>query len=248
MAGTSADGELTILCVGADNRPAEHVNHLYAMAARNAWQPIRFLCFRTDPIGIRPEIECLSLPDIPLSSETQGDWSLLGAFAPSIAKQLSDRVLVLSPDVLIVGSLKPFFERPGDFIMIRDWYHPLAEIGNASVLRFKPSRLTDALDQYQRDHAAITARFRNAREYLSWYAGQFGTLTFWPKGWCVSFRRDCIPPWPLNLWREPRIPVGSRIVVCHGEPTLPRALEGGPTTRGTRAHLPAPWIGEQWRE
>jgi hypothetical protein len=239
-----ASREATIVCFIHDGCSPDRVNRLYTMVAAGLWQPFRFLCLTNDTVGLRPEVSCHPIPETPLVEGTGGAWRLLSLFSPRIAPLLGDAALLLSPDILIVGALDAFFERPGDLIMIRDWYHPLSGIGNESVLRFHPARLTDAFEQYRSDPGAVTSRFRNAREYLSWYAGYFGALSFWPRSWCVSFRHDCVPAWPLNHFRAPRLPVGSRVVVFHGEPTISSAIAGGPMTHRTRAHLAAPWAGD----
>jgi len=243
MVGGSVQSGLTILCPDVRNLGPDHINRLYDMAADHAAGPFRFLCFEPGGDGLRPEIERLAPPALPAQAPF-GDWNLLRAFAPGVSEELGETALLLDPEIMVVGQISAFLEPPGDFIMIRDWYHRFARIGNASVLRFRPVRLTDAYEQFCSDPDAITSRFRNAREYLSWYADHFGALSFWPKGWCVSFRRDCIPRWPLNHWRAPELPTGSRIVVFHGKPTMSEGLQGRRAAGGIRSHRPAPWVGK----
>ena len=206
----------------------EYVNRLYGMIARQTTRPFRLVCLTDDDNGLRSEVEWYPIPAIPLpvNASAQG-WRKLASFSSEIARVLGERALFLDLDVILLGGIDVFFEYPGDFLIARDRRHPFARIGNASVYRFRPPRATDVFEEYCRDYKLITKRFRNEREYLSWYMGDFGALEFWPKGWCASFKHDCIPSWPWRLWREPAVPEGSRIVVFNGEPTPSQALLGG---------------------
>jgi len=238
-----------VLCMkwGTQYGP-EYVNRLYGMLARQTMRSFRLVCLTDDDNGLRSEVEWYPIPVIPLPDDApERGWRKLASFAPEIARVLGDRALFLDLDVVLMGGIDAFFEYPGDFLILRDRRHPFARIGNTSVYRFRPSRSADVLEQYCRDHELITKRFRNAREYLSWYMGDFGALEFWPKGWCASFKHDCIPWWPWNHWRAPHPPVASRIVVFDGHQKPPDAVSGGPAVKRSRAHLPAPWVGEHWR-
>ena len=72
-------------------------------------------------------------------------------------------------------------------------------------------------------------------------------MVYWPEEWTCSYKRHCIPSFPLNHFRAPKIPAGARMVVFHGKPDPDEALRG---YRGTKPHhrsLPAPWIAENWK-
>ena len=240
----------TIVCMkwGTQYGP-EYVNRLYGMAARRTKRPFRLVCLTDDETGLRPEVERHPIPTIPLPQKGyRQSWRKLAMFSPEIARVLGDEVLFLDLDIIIVDRLDGFFDHPGDFLIIRDWYHPFSRIGNSSVCRFRPSRSIDVFEEYCRDYKLIAKRFRNEREYLSWYLGYFGALEFWPQGWCASFKRDCIPRWPWNHWRTPRVPSGSRIVVFHGYPKPSDACNGSTAKKRRCTHLPASWVCEHWRE
>jgi hypothetical protein len=87
---------------------------------------------------------------------------------------------------------------------------------------------------------------RNEQEYLTREIHRQGLLTYWPKEWCVSFKHSCLPTFPLNFFRTPRIPANARVVVFHGHPHPDEALAG--RNRNPLRHTrPTPWIAEHWR-
>ena len=240
---------VTVLCMkwGAKYGP-EYVNRLYGMAMRHISRPTRVVCLTDNPKGIRSEVACHPLPELPLlDNSIERGWCKIGAFAPEVAELLDETVLYLDLDIVIVDSLDPLFDQPGSFLIIHDWYHKLARIGNSSVFRFHPRRSTEVFTQYCRDFERISKKHRNEQEYLTTYMADAGALGFWPRGWCVSFRRDCVPWWPWRLWQTTRKPEGSRILVFHGDPKPPDVLAEVPA--GERApYYAAPWLAEYWRE
>ena len=138
-----------------------------------------------------------------------------------------------------------FFELPGEFLIIHDWKRPWRVTGNSSVYRFRIGAHADVLQRFIDDQAGVRKRYRNEQEYLSHAMHEQGKLAYWPRGWCRSFKYHCLPRWPLNHWRVPSIPSGTRIVIFHGEINPPDAIQGGRTARG-RFLLPSPWVTEHW--
>lgn len=240
----------TIVCMkwGTQYGP-EYVNRLYGMVSRHLTRPFRLICLTDDETGIRSEVQRYPIPSIPVpEGGPERCWRKLASFSPEIAPILGDRALYLDLDIVLVGSVDVFFDHPGDFLIIRDWYHPLFSIGNSSVYRFRPERSTDVFAHYCRNHARISGKYRNEQEYLTRYMRDFGALGFWPTSWCRSFKHDCIPPWPINRWREPRLPDQSRIIVFHGHPKPPDAIVGGPAFQRALAHRPASWVEAFWHD
>jgi hypothetical protein len=226
----------------------EYVNRLYAMVARHLARPFRFVCLTDQPVGVRAEVTCAPLPQLPpLAQPKERGWLKIGSFAPAVAALLTDVALYLDLDVVIVGALDDLFDAPAGFPMIRDWYHPVRVVGNSSVYRFRPAARGDIFQTFCRHADAIVRRYRNEQEFLTDYLRQRGELTFWPSAWCPSYRVGCLPLWPMRLWQAPRAPAGSRIIVFHGEPKPPEAIDGraGLLLRSWR---PARWIADDWRE
>ena len=97
-----------------------------------------------------------------------------------------------------------------------------------------------------KEHAQIRREVRNEQEYISRELFNAGRLSYWPSQWCVSFKYQCMAKPFLNWVVEPRIPQDARIVVFHGHPNPPDAIEG--ITRKITRHVHrTPWVAEHWR-
>src|SRR5688572_2438108 len=96
----------TVLCMKWGHRYGpEYVNTLYSMLARYLALDHRLVCVTDDASGIRPEVECRSLPALALAPEWErSPWRKLSGFAPELA-DLADPVLFLDLDVVIVGGI-----------------------------------------------------------------------------------------------------------------------------------------------
>ncbi|HUO12679.1 MAG TPA: glycosyltransferase [Caulobacteraceae bacterium] len=248
MSQASAD-PATILCMkwGAKYGP-DYVNRLYAMVARHLARPFRLVCLTDDAAGVRREVVTAPLPAMPrLNQRKERGWLKIGSFSPEVAPLLGEAVLFLDLDVVVMGSLDPLFDHPGAFPMIRDWYHPVRVVANSSVYRYRPAERVAIFEDFARNTDAIVGRIRNEQEYLSEYLLAQGELSFWPPAWCPSFRVGCLPLWPMRLWRSPQPPLGARVIVFHGEPKPPGAIEGRRGV-GLQTYRPSPWIADHWRE
>jgi hypothetical protein len=225
----------------------EYVNRLYGMVARRLARPFRLLCLTDDPDGVRAEVEIAPIPALPPTDQVkERGWAKLAAFSPAAAPRLGETTLFLDLDVVVMGPLDPFFEHPGAFPMIHDWYAPLQAAGNSSVFRFRPAEAVDLFAAFAAQSRAISRRFRNEQQFVSAFLREQGRLSFWPRDWCQSFRVSCLAPWPLRLWRTPRQPKDCRVLVFHGEPKPPSAVAG--RSGLLQAWRPTPWITDAWRE
>ena len=244
-------GDRVILCMkwGTKYGP-EYVNRLYAMVRRHLRGDFRFVCLTDRTDGIRPEVECRPIPplDLPPGSPERG-WTKLTTFSDDLVAQygLSGTALFLDLDVVIVDDITPFFEVPGEFLIIHDWKRPWRITGNSSVYRFTLGAHPDVLATFRRDFDAIRAKFRNEQAYLSDEMHKKGLLSYWDARWCASFKYHSIPRWPMNYFRAPFIPDGARILIFHGVMNPPDALAG--RSNGNWRHArPARWIADHWRE
>lgn len=225
----------------------EYVNRLYGMVRRHLQGKFRFVCLTDRSSGIRAEVQCLPIPPLALPPGIpERGWTKLTTFSADL-HGLHGTALFLDLDVVIVDDITPFFEVPGDFLIIHDWKRPWRVTGNSSVYRFRIGAHADLL-QYFRTHVdEVRARVRNEQAYLSDFLHKQGKLAYWPADWCASWKYHCIPPLPMNYWREPSIPRGARILIFHGVMNPPDALAG--QSRGNWRHAkPAPWIAAHWRE
>jgi hypothetical protein len=255
-------GPVNVICMkwGSMYGP-EYVNRLHRAVARHLQRPHRFVCMADDGTGLDAEVEVRPLPSLGLPAGHQDRrWQKLAVYGRELF-DLKGVALFLDLDLVIVGSLEPFFEHPGRFLILRDddlfrskplrKLRPardrfLGSVGNSSVFRFEIGAHPEILDAYLADPEAATARFEISQQFLTFQLQRLGLLQYWPEGWCVSFKNACVP----RLWRSyfanPVIPPGALIVVFAGSPKMSEVMGGG-GSRWYRRIGPAPWLHEAWR-
>lgn len=226
----------------------DYANRLRAMTARHLKRPHRFVCLTDDATGLHPAIEALPIPPLRVDAPYQNTpWRKLSLYAPEIG-DLSGPTLFMDLDVVVTGALDAFFDHPGRYCIIHNWTHPHRIVGNSSVFRFEIGAHVDLIETYEAQPTQHWVDLhRNEQAYLSHQLGRDG-LTYWPAPWCVSFKKHCLPPWPLRFVQPSRPPADARIVVFHGHPNPDEALEGrwpGAWYKGLR---PARWIADHWRD
>jgi hypothetical protein len=244
----SQAGNRIVLCMkwGTKYGP-EFVNRLYAMVRRHLHGDFRFVCLTDRSQGIRDEVQCHAIPplDLPPGIPERG-WTKLTTFAADL-HGLQGTALFLDLDVVIVDDITPFFELPGEFLIIHDWKRPWRVTGNSSVYRFRLGAHADLLAHFRAHVNEVRDQVRNEQAYLSEQLHQQGKLAYWPRDWCASWKYHCIPRFPSNYWREPFIPTGARILIFHGVMNPPDALAGR-SNGNWRFARAAPWIAEHWVE
>jgi hypothetical protein len=224
----------------------EYVNRLYGMVARHLHGDFRFICLTDNSMGVRPEVECMPLPTLPLAPGAERGWNKLASFQADLSG-LRGTALFLDLDVVIVDDITPFFEHPGEFLIIKDWKRPWRVTGNSSVYRFRLGAHADVLQEFLDHQSDVRKAYRNEQEYLSRAMHERGKLAYWPLDWCRSFKYHCITRWPTNWWRAPVIPPQARILIFHGEVNPPDALAGR-RNRRFRFVRPAHWVAQHWTE
>ena len=225
----------------------EYVNRLYAMVRRHLTGDFRMVCLTDDAHGIRTEVACFPIPalELPPGIPERG-WTKLATFAADL-HGLHGTALFLDLDVVIVGPLDGFFTQPGEFVIIHDYKRPWRITGNSSVYRYTLGAHPDVLEYFRTHFEQVRSTFRNEQAYLSDFMHRKGLLSYWPAGWCPSFKYHCIPRWPSNYWIAPVVPKDARIVIFHGECNPPDALAGR-RNRRFRFIKPTGWVAEYWRE
>jgi hypothetical protein len=247
---------------------AGYVNILRAMVRRHLARAHRFVCLTDDATGVRGDVEIMDLPEELYRPENLGGlrpavasagretrqpgvrypergWMKVGMFRRRLG-DLRGMTLFLDLDVVIVDSLDGFFDFPGEFCLSHDytWRGRRETVGNTSLFRFEIGAHPEVFEDFLAHRSEVVRRFRNEQEYVS---HRIGRPTFWPEAWCPSFKRHCIPPWPLNFLKPPRIPSGAKAIIFHGRPNPPEALRGQ-SGKWYRYCRPAPWIAEHWHE
>ena len=119
-------------------------------------------------------------------------------------------------------------------------------LGHGSVERFDPKLHPYLYEFMARDpEAAVAFGGGSEQTYTSASAQRAGDFEPFPDEWIVSFKYDCRPPRPLNLFRTPYLPPDARFVCFHGRPKMDEAVEGyrAGLLKSTR---PCPWLRDAW--
>ena len=228
------------------------VNRLYSSVQRQLTRSFRFFCFTDDGSGLIPTIETRPLPCIDLpKSHALTTWLKLGLFKSDHRDIVGD-CLFLDLDLIIMDNIDCFFDyMPGKRCIIHNWIqgHMILkkrpDIGNSSVFRWRAGTMQFAVDKFHSEKEWALANFSPPQAYLTYALGE---KHWWPESWVKSFKRHCIPAFPMNLAMNPRIPWDARILVFHGRPDPDEAIAGYRAKRLHRRTRPAPWIADYWRD
>lgn len=263
-----------IICIkwGTKYGPG-YVNRLYAGIARNITPPFRLVCFTDDAAGLRAEVETRPLPDFAYEApkNTRGKWPksrLWGNLG-----DVTGVVLFMDLDVIVTGSLDGFFSfgRPDEVILARNPNTPFERLGQTSIYRMTVGALAPLQALFAADPQAAADRYRYEQRFVTRNAP--GGVRFWPRPWVAHFRWDCVPAFPLNYLRPPRLGPDTRVVIFPGGLNPEDAVQGRwsklDTARPPADHLraaldgrrreridrhlrhyfrPADWISGHWRE
>lgn len=220
---------------------ADDVNNLYRGVKRHLFRPFRFVCFTDDAAGLDAAINTLPLPDLGLpagNSDTR--WRKLALFQKHLGG-LSGTALFLDLDLVIVGDLDPFFDLPGVVPIIRDddLFRPkvlrrvrpkrdrfLHMVGNTSVFRFEIGAHPEILDSYLDDPAAAARQYEHEQQMVSDLLDRRGKLSYWPRGWCISFKNDCVGRGLRSYLSDPICPEDAKIVLFAGAPKMSDIISG----------------------
>lgn len=263
-----------IICIkwGTKYGP-DYVNRLYGGIARNITPPFRVICFTDDSGGLRPEVETRPLPAFAYEAprNTPGKWPKSRLWG-----ELGDVrgvVLFMDLDLIVTGPLDDFFSfgRPDEVILAQNPNTPFERLGQTSIYRMTVGALAPLQQVFAADPQGVADRYRYEQRFVTRNAP--GGVRFWPKGWVAHFRWHCVPAFPLNYLRPPRLSPDTRVVIFPGGLNPHDALigrwsdEDEARTRGDHLratfdgrrreridkhlrhfYLPAEWIAEHWRE
>ena len=225
---------------------AEYVNRLYKMVMRNTTLPVRFICFTDDTGGINKNIETRNLPEMDLDeSLPERGWRKLSILKNEFT-DLDGSALFLDLDIVIRSNIDDLLTNENEFVIIKDWDFPDDIIGNSSVFKFDFNKHNDVYEYFINNIDDIRKEYRNEQAYLSYKMKEKNILSYWDKKWCVSFKRTCLYPFPLNLFLTAKEPEDAKIIVFHGRPTPEQALKGYCGKLGFRYVKPVKWL-EKYR-
>lgn len=194
----------------------EAVNTLRRMVARHYDAPHRFICVTDDPEGLDPEVEAVPLwtdhADVPSphGGHNPSCYRRLRAFAPDAAQWFGDRFVSVDLDTVIVGDLKPLWDRPEDFVIWGDtakgtWY-------NGSMFMLRTGTRAKVWEQFNPSTSPAKAKaagcFGSDQGWLSYILG--------PKEakWGCA---DGVYSYRVHIAKAGnRLPPNARITMWHG--------------------------------
>lgn len=236
-----------IICMKwGDKFGADYVNRLYKMVKRNVTVPFRFVCFTENSEGIVDGVEVKPLPPMDLDeSLPEKGWRKLTLFQPQLA-DLEGTALFLDLDIVIKANIDCFFKEVGEFLIIRDYDFQNDIVGNSSVFRFELGKHNYVLDNFLTNGEYVRKNFKNEQAYLSYAIYDNGILKYWDNNWVVSFKRQCLYPFPVNFFKTAKEPKLAKIVIFHGRPTPQQARNGYFGKGGFRYVRPVKWLDKYW--
>ncbi len=216
--------------------------------------PHRFVCFTDDTQGLDSKIETyplpqITIPDVPTRSS---NWRKLGLYRAGVG-DLHGTCLYLDLDVVIVNSIDSFFEfEPGQFCAVREWVQTHRKViarrpgeYNTSVFRFEAGTTQKIVDRFQSQGERVLSEFRREQQFVTHTVKD--RIRAWPGEWVASFKRQCLPVFPLNLIKPPALPANARIVAFHGNPNPDQAAAGYRDGPWHRKCMATPWVSQNWR-
>lgn len=192
-----------------DKYSPEYVNNLYSMCSRHITDPFRFVCITDDDTGLDSNVEAIPL----LDSDLPGWWGKVSYFKDPLA-DIVGPTLALDLDLVIVGSLDPFFKLPGEFCIEKDFHEPNGN--NSSVMRFEANEHSDIYDEFD-----LSMVKDNPRKYWgdqAWITEKRPKAKNWPPLWVRSYKYEC------RIGIQFEIPFDCKIVMFHGHPRPHEAL------------------------
>ena len=240
----------TVACLKWGNLySADHVNRLYAGVRRNLDGDFRFVCFTDQFEGLLPEVEARPIDLLAVGKiHAPSIWVKLALPHPEVG--LQGVCLYIDLDVVIWDRIDEFFSYPGEFCIIRNWierrkriFRAVPYIGNSSVFRFVAGSHPELAEKYSAAPQAAEKDYPTEQAFLT--ASLEGELRFWPAEWVRSFKRHCLPAFPLNWICTPRVPKGTRILAFHGSPKPEQAISGHKGAWHKRS-VAFPELAEKW--
>lgn len=251
-----------VICIKwGTSYPAEYVNRLYRMVARNTTYQFKFYCFTDDAEGLCPEVipKPMTVLNVPPEENKYSYKKEAGLCDDNLGDLGGQRVFYFDLDIVIVDNIDCFFDYPKDkdFVIINDWNTKGDHVGQASCYSWVVGELGYVKEYFEKHPREVTDKFFTAsQEFLSaMILERYGKLNFWPDSWCRSFRFHCLPK---GIWRHFRIatiPPKAKILVFHGSPNPHEAIEGIWSSvkkipfwkRLYKSVKPTPWIKDYWK-
>lgn len=208
--------------------PPDTVNTLKRMVRR--WYPkdVRFLCVTDDPDGIDADVEIVPLwndyADVPNPHghpRNPSCYRRLRMFSREIAEVFGERFVSLDLDTVIVGDLRPIWDRPEDIVFWGDT-NPRTHYNGSMVLMTAGARpqVWETFDPVRSPRRSMAAGcFGSDQGWISYCLGP-GEAKWSTTDGVYSFRNHIAP----NMQK---LPESARVTFWHGhiDPWSPYAQQ-----------------------
>lgn len=196
---------------------AEHVNTLQRMVARHYQAPHRFLCVTDDAAGLSEAVEPIPLwndfADLPSphGGHNPSCYRRLRAFSVEIAGVFGPRFVSVDLDTVIVGDVRPLWDRREDFVIWgetdkRSWYNGSMWLMTAGARK----QVWEQFDPKTSPQKAYRAgRFGSDQGWISHVLGP-GEATWTRKDGVYSYRVHIAP-------KGGHLPPNAKMVMFHGK-------------------------------
>lgn len=213
---------------------AEHVNALAGMVRRWYPAPHRMICVTNDVVGIDPAVEIVpdreDFADVPSphGGKNPSCYRRLRLFAPDAAESFGERIVSLDLDCVVVGDLRPLWERPDDFVIWRDPIRRDGYCGSMMMLRAgSRPQVWRQFDPELSPRESLEANCRGSDQGWIRYCLGPHEATWTRADGVYSYRMD------LHSGQA-TLPDNARIVMFHGRP---KPWDLGVALRVPRDHL-----------
>jgi len=260
MMNTANMPPVSFICIKfGDRYGPEYPNRLWAGLRRHVDCDLRLVCVTDDATGLRPEIEVIPLKLEPFFDRFLDEMARRGRtspfrkvhlYKPDLVPDHTGPLIMIDIDVVITGPMTDLRDfAPGKVCMRYDWAHSPGshQLGHGSVEKFDPVLHHYIYETFARDPIAVMDMYSHQQVFTSRTAKAHGDFVPFPDEWIVSFKHDCRPPRPMNLFLPPRLPPDARVVCFHGRPKMSEAVVGyrsGPL----QSTLPVRWLREAWTD
>lgn len=247
--------ERVILCIKWGTLfSSDYVNVLFRAVSANLSPGFLFICLTDQTNGLHPEIITAPIPDIGLTSDqlsAPGVWRKLALFHADVALLAPGaRALFIDLDMMILGSLDPFFEASSQIIMLdtgHDWRDRDPVQPSTGIFAFTLGSQQQILTAFLADPAGAIIKYRNEQDFVADHAND---VSLWPKGSVISYKRHLVRRYGLDLIRTPRKPFGGPAVLAfHGDPRPADLMRLG--IWGLFPHVgrgPVKWVQDYWKK
>lgn len=248
------DLERTIVCMKWGTLyPAQYVNVLFNACKRYLTRPFRFVCFTDSDAGLQAGIESHPIANIGLkkSSYSHGAWPKITVFLPH-AGILSGRCLFIDLDTVLLESIDPLFDVPGDLVCIdsRPWrYKSGPPRTMTSFFSFTAGKMNWIVERFVERPDHFIERYGIEQDFLH---SEVNGIQYWPADWLVSFKYHVRQPLIVDRFRPPERPdPPAKVLVFHGKPRpidLVKPLKGNWDIFPHYGSGAVDWMVQYWNE